>query len=85
MGRVRDIMRSPFAFLFATSKTEELVAEHLIREHHRGRALTEILEDAYVTNRLSPDQVDRVLERPDVLQSFGEDIVAEQRTGRPVR
>ena len=75
-------MRSPFAFLFASSKKEELVAEHLIREHHRGRALTEILQDAYVTNRLASDQVDRVLERNDVLQAFGEDMVAEQRAGR---
>jgi hypothetical protein len=82
MGRVRDIMRSPFAFLFTTSRQENLVAEHLIREHHRGRALTEILQDAYVTNRLSADQVDRVLERNDVLQAFGEDMVAEQRAGR---
>ena len=81
MSRARDIMRSPFAFLFASSKKEELVAEHLIREHHRGRALTDILQDAYVTNRLSPDQVDRVLERHDVLQAFGDDIVAEQRGG----
>jgi hypothetical protein len=82
MGRVRDIMRSPFAFLFTTSREENLVAEHLIREHHRGRALTEILQDAYVTNRLASDQVDRVLERNDVLQAFGEDMVAEQRAGR---
>ena len=82
MGRVRDIMRSPFAFLFTTSRQENLVAEHLIREHHRGRALTEILQDAYVTNRLASDQVDRVLERNDVLQAFGEDMVAEQRAGR---
>ena len=25
---------------------------HLIREHHRGRSLDDILKDAYVTNRL---------------------------------
>ena len=74
-------MRTPFAFLFATSKKEEVVAEYVIREHHRGRALAEILEDAYVTNRLSREQIDRVLERPNVLESIGNDIVAARRAG----
>ena len=81
MGRVGDIMRTPFAFLFTTSRKEEVVAEYVIREHRRGRALGEILEDAYVTNRLSPEQIDRVLERPEVLESIGDDIVAARRSG----
>jgi hypothetical protein len=80
VGKVVDIVKTPFAFLFARSRNEDLVAEHLIREHHRGRALSDILEDAYVTNRLSPDKVDRVLARPDVLHAFGDDMVAEHRT-----
>ncbi len=81
MGKVGDIMRTPFAFLFTTSKKEEVVAEYVVREHHRGRALDEILEDAYVTNRLSTEQIDRVLERPDVLEAIGDDIVAARRSG----
>ena len=80
MGRVRDIMRSPFAFLFTTSRQENLVAEHLIREHHRGRSLDDIMQDAYITNRLSPEQAKRLLDRPDVLHAFGEDIVSQHRT-----
>jgi hypothetical protein len=75
-------MRSPLAFLFPKSQKEELVAEHIIREHHNGRSLDDILEDPYVTNRLSPDQIDRVLERPEVIHSIGEDIVAERRAGK---
>jgi hypothetical protein len=81
MGRVGDIMRTPFGFLFASSRKEEVVAEYVIREHHRGRALNEILKDAYVTNRLSPEQIDRVLERPNVLAAIGDDIVAARRSG----
>jgi hypothetical protein len=80
MGRVTDIVRTPFSFLFARSQKEDLVAEHIVREHHRGRSLSDILKDAYVTNRLSPDKVDRVLERPEVIQSIGEDIIADRRT-----
>jgi hypothetical protein len=80
VGKVTDIVRTPFSFLFAKSRKEELVAEHVIREHHRGRSLSDILDDAYVTNRLPPDKIDRVLERPDVLHAVGEDMIAEHRT-----
>ena len=27
------------------------MAEYVIREHHRGRSLADILDDAYITNR----------------------------------
>ena len=76
MARVADILRSPFAFLFTRPQTEELVAEHVVREHHRGRSLSEILDDAYVKNRCTPEQVRRVLERPEVVKALGDDIVA---------
>ena len=46
-----------FSFLFQRSGAEERVAQYVIREHERGRALAEILEDKYVVNRLpSPAQ-----------------------------
>ncbi|HEY3922012.1 MAG TPA: hypothetical protein VGL76_07845 [Gaiellaceae bacterium] len=76
MARALDILRSPFAFLFTRPQTEELIAEHVVREHHRGRSLSDILDDAYVKNRCTPEQVRRVLERPEVLKAIGDDIVA---------
>jgi len=76
MARVPDILRSPFSFLFARPQTEELVAEYIVREHHSGRSLEEILEDAYVKNRCTPHQVRRVLERPEVVHALGDDIAA---------
>ena len=79
MARAGDILRSPFAFLFPRSRKEEVCAEHLIREHHRGRSLDDILQDAYITNRLSPEQAKRLLDRPDVLHAFGDDLVAQHR------
>ena len=79
MARVVDIIRTPFAFLFSSSKKEEVVAEYVIREHHAGRTLAETLNDAYVTNRLSPSQVQRLLDRPDVLHAIGEDMIAAHR------
>ena len=51
----------------------------MIREHHRGRPLTEILEDHYVTNRCTPEQIARLLERNDVIHAVGDDIIASAR------
>jgi len=52
----------------------------VIREHHRGRPLREILEDHYVTNRCTPEQIKRLLDRPDVIHALGEDLVTKTRT-----
>ena len=61
-----------FSFLFQRSSAEERVAQYVIREHSRGRALAEILEDKYVVNRLeSPRQRARLLDRPEVLHAVG--------------
>ena len=65
-----------FSFLFQRSAGEERVAQYVIREHDRGRPLTEILEDRYVVNRLqSPEQRARLLDRPEILQAVGGDMV----------
>ena len=79
MARLADILRTPFGFLVARSQREELVAEYVIREHHSGRALDEILADSYVTNRFPGDEVGRLLDRPDIVHAVGEDTVAAQR------
>ena len=76
MGNFADSVRAFFGSILPKSRKEDLVAEHIIREHHRGRSLEEILGDAYVTNRLPADKVNRCLERPDVIKAVGEDLVA---------
>jgi hypothetical protein len=80
MGRVIDILRTPFGFLLSRTQKEEVVAEYVIREHRGGRTLADILKDAYVTNRLTPHQVERLLDRPDILHAVGEDMVAAHRS-----
>jgi len=62
-----DAIRGAFSFLSARSQAEERIAQYVIREHHRGRPLAEILNDHYVTNRLTPVQVKRLLDEPDLL------------------
>src|SRR3989442_12269785 len=60
-----DAIRGAFSFLSARSQAEERIAQYIIREHHRGRPLSEILNDHYVPNRMTPEQVKRLLDRPD--------------------
>ena len=55
------------------------MADYVIREHHRGRPLQEILEDNYVTNRCTPEQIRRLLDRPEVVRAIGDDTVAAAR------
>ena len=76
---LRDALSGAFSFLGSGSQKEERIAQYVIREHHRGRSLAEILEDHYVTNRLSPDQVRRLLDRHDVIHAIGEDTIAAMR------
>jgi hypothetical protein len=73
---LRDAVTDLFSFLRSGSQKEERVAQYVIREHHRGRTLAEILEDHYVTNRLTPEQIRRLVERSDVIHAVGEDTTA---------
>ena len=79
MQRLASLLRSPFSFLFARSSAEDRVAAYVVREHARGRGLSEILEDRYVQNRLSVDQQRRLLDRPEVVHALGDDAVEQTR------
>ena len=79
MARLAEIFRNPFSFLFSGSSHEDRVAAYVIREHERGRSLTEILEDPYVRNRCSQQEVKRLLYRPELIRALGDDIVSGAR------
>jgi hypothetical protein len=64
-----------FSFLFSRGSAEEHVARYVIREHDRGRSLTEILDDKYVQNRLTAEQQRRLLDRPEVIEAFSSDTI----------
>jgi hypothetical protein len=68
-------LKDIFSSLFQRSAGEDRVAQYVVREHDRGRALSEILEDRYVVNRLqSPEQRARLLDRPEIIQAVGGDM-----------
>ena len=57
---------------------------YVIREHDRGRPLTEILDDRYVQNRLSREQQNRLLDRPDIIEAISGDMIEATRTSLDV-
>jgi hypothetical protein len=67
--------KNMFSFLFSRGSAEEHVARYVIREHDRGRSLNEILEDKYVQNRLTAEQQRRLLDRPEIIESFSDDTL----------
>ena len=78
-GRLSSFFRNPFSFLFARSSQEDRLAAYVIREHDRGRTLSEILDDPYVRNRANPQQIVRVLDRPEVIHALGSSVVAAEQ------
>ena len=79
---IRDALAGVFGFLGTRSQNEERMAQYVIREHHRGRRLSEILDDNYVKNRCTGEQVDRLLDRPELIHALGEDLVDRARQER---
>jgi len=73
------MLRSPFSFLFAGSSKDERIAAYIIREHERGRRLSEIVEDPYIRNRATERELARLLERPEVVQALGRAAVVETK------
>jgi hypothetical protein len=79
MSRLTEFFSNPFSFLFTRSSNEERLATYVIREHERGRGLDDILDDPYVRNRAQPQEIARLLDRPEVIHAVGEGPVAEQQ------
>ena len=81
-GRLTSFLRNPFSFLFARSSNEDRLSVYVIREHERGRSLAHILADPYVRNRATPQEIERLLDRPEVIHALGEGTVAAEQERR---
>jgi hypothetical protein len=77
VARFSSFLRNPFSFLFAGSAKEEGIVAYLIREHDRGRSLSEIVKDPYVRNRATEHELARLLERPELVEALGRATVTE--------
>ena len=70
------LRRSPLEEGTKTISKEEALASYIIREHKQGRAIGDILGDAYLKNRTTDDQRVRLLQRPEVIRAVGENTAA---------
>ena len=73
------MISNPFKSLFGATRREQYVEQYVLREHRKGRAFAEILEDPYVLAWSTADERARLLERPDVVAAIGANAVAELR------
>ena len=80
MGRLSQFFRNPLAFLFERSSQEDRLAAYVMREHDRGRPLEDILNDRYILNRTTPQQLQRLLDNPDLIRALGQDTIESVRT-----
>ena len=62
--------------LFARSPSDDRVTAYVLREHARGRDLAEILEDPYIRNRTTPQERERLLDRPEIIRAVGDDVAS---------
>jgi hypothetical protein len=83
MASLGGFLKYPFSFLFTKTSMEDQVIAYLTREHARGRRASEILQDRYIQNRLTPQQQARLLDRPDVVHALGEQDVDSARQSLP--
>ena len=81
VASLSQFFRNPFAFLFERSSQEDRLAAYVMREHDRGRALEDILSDRYILNRTTPQQLERLLDNPDLVRALGSDTIETARTG----
>ena len=61
-----------------TAKHKRLV-EYVVRQVSGVRNLREVLEDPYVTNRLTPLERRALLEEPEVIDAVGDEVLHQMR------
>lgn len=62
-----------------TAKHKRLI-DYVVRQIDGGRDLDQVLEDPYVTNRISPIERRALLEEPEVVAASREEVLLRMRT-----
>ncbi|TLM88856.1 MAG: hypothetical protein FDZ75_06605 [Actinobacteria bacterium] len=73
MASINDIVKDFFEGL-SDDALEERVVEYIVRELHKGRSLTEVLDDPYVRNRLNDEKVKQVVGNADLIAALESQI-----------
>lgn len=62
------------------SAAHKRLIEYVVRQLRSGRDLDEVLEDPYVTNRISAIERRALLEEPEVIEAAGSELLERMRT-----
>ena len=54
--------------------SEERVMNYIVREVRLGRKLSDVIQDAYVENRVDKDQLGHLLENKEVIEAVEEEL-----------
>jgi hypothetical protein len=79
VGRFGDYVRSVFSR--GPDRLDRL-STYVIREHRSGRPLADILDDPYIRNRTTPQERERLLDKPEVVHALGEGAIEAARSQR---
>lgn len=66
---VRDFLES-----LSLDVVEERIISYIVREVRMGRKLSAVLQDPYIKNRLTAQQIDDILESPEVLDAIEKEL-----------
>jgi hypothetical protein len=77
-GRVSDLLGNPFAELVEPNSHEERFLAYALREHRRGRAIAEILDDPYLRTRLTDGERARLVDNPLLARAVATDTSARR-------
>lgn len=53
---------------------EERAVNYIIKEVHKGRSLTSVINDAYIKNRLDEEKMEHVLENDQVIKAVEDEL-----------
>ena len=62
-------------FDFGTSSVEDALARHVIARYRQGGSLAEVLDSPYVRNRTNAAARRRLLDRSDVVDAIGAEVI----------
>jgi hypothetical protein len=77
-ARRRSLWGSPFAVFYPGTTREERLVAYVVREHRRGRSLSEILDDAYIWRQCGDESRRQLVENPALVRKLADDICAER-------
>jgi hypothetical protein len=69
-------------FSFPTSSRDDALARHVIAEYRRIGSLADVLDSVYVRNRTDAAGRRRLLDRSDVVDAIGAEVIAQLKAGR---